>query len=124
MNGPFGKPYHLCSKTIIDEIFQKGQTSKKYPFVIKVLENELPTTKSFQFLVSVPKRIHSSAVKRNRIKRQVREVIRKHKHQIENTLSKDERQLAIFIIYTSKDFHTFDFLDRKMASLLENLLTH
>jgi len=122
MSVSFGKSYHLCSKTAIDEVFKKGDTLKKYPFVIKVLEYKLPTNNSFQFLVSVPKRIHSSAVKRNRIKRQVREVIRKRSVQIEQTLKQNDHQLAIFIIYTSKDYHTYDFLDRKMDQLLTKLL--
>ena len=52
-------------------------------------------------LVSVSKRRFKRAVKRNRVKRQIREAYRKNKHELLQVLQDKEQQLAMAFIYLS-----------------------
>ena len=73
-----------------------------------------------QLLVSVPKRCFKRAVKRNRVKRQVREAYRYHKHLIWNVLPAD-RQLALAFIWLDDRLYDTAEVEQRVASLLERL---
>ena len=64
---------------------------------LPVEELEAPVS----ILVSVSKRRFKRAVKRNRVKRQIREAYRKNKHGLSQTLQDEGRQLAVAFIYLS-----------------------
>jgi ribonuclease P protein component len=64
---------------------------------LPVEELEAPVS----ILVSVSKRRFKRAVKRNRVKRQIREAYRKNKHGLLQTLQDEGRQLAVAFIYLS-----------------------
>jgi len=55
-----------------------------------------------KFLVVVPKRRVKKAVDRNRLKRQLREVIRLNKKGIENEVVKSNKRLLIAVIYSGQ----------------------
>ena len=87
----FSKREHLCSKKLIDTLFGPGRSHAMTAFPLKVVyrlvDNVTETTASagavtetnVQVLISVPKKHFKRAVKRNKVKRQVREAYRKHK---------------------------------------------
>ncbi|MEX1190360.1 MAG: ribonuclease P protein component [Brumimicrobium sp.] len=122
MDERLGKAYKLCSKKVIDDLFKNGHQIKQYPFILQFDYALLPTKKKFQIVTSVPKRIHKKAVQRNRIKRLMREVIRKKKHLIEENFSSDEKQLALFLIYTGKKEESYSLLLNKIEVLFERLM--
>ena len=122
MDQKFGKAYKLCSKRAIDSLFEKKKAVKQYPFVVTYGVMELPTTKTFQVVISAPKRIFRKAHDRNRIKRLMREVVRKQKAVLEEYLSENSQQLALFLVYTSKDELEYTLLERKMEQLLSKLV--
>ena len=64
---------------------------------LPVEELEAPVS----ILVSVSKRRFKRAVKRNRVKRQIREAYRKNKHGLLRVLQEEGRQLAVAFIYLS-----------------------
>ena len=64
---------------------------------LPVEELEAPVS----ILVSVSKRRFKRAVKRNRVKRQIREAYRKNKHGLLQALQNKEQQLAVAFIYLS-----------------------
>ena len=76
------KEERLSWKRYIDPLFAKGQSFVAFPLrvIYLPLEEEMPARASF--LVSVPKKKFKRAVKRNLIKRQVREAYRTSKHQL------------------------------------------
>ena len=122
MDQRLGKAYKLCSKKVIEDVFDSGRKLKQYPFVLQYKNTELPTKKCFQIVTSVPKRIHKKAVTRNRIKRLMREVVRKKKHIIEENFPQNEKQLALFLIYTGKKEEDYSFLLNKIELLFERLI--
>ncbi|MGM0479289.1 MAG: ribonuclease P protein component [Bacteroidota bacterium] len=103
MDQRFGKGYRLCSKKAIDALFKCGKRLKKYPLAVRYECLPLPTSKRFQVVISVPKRIHKTAPKRNRLKRLIREGVRKNKHIIEERIPRQGTQMGIAIIYQSKE---------------------
>lgn len=122
MDERLGKAYKLCSKKVIEELFEDGLKIKQYPFVIQYKYVDLPSQKNFQIVCSVPKRIHKKAVSRNRIKRLMREVVRKKKYIIEDNFPQNEKQLALFLIYTSKKEESYSYLLDKIELLFVRLM--
>ncbi len=117
MDQRFGKAYRLCSKKAIDVLFNQGQRLKKYPLAARYETVPLSTVKSFQVVISVPKRIHKTAPKRNRLKRLIRESVRKKKHIIEENIPQQQKQIAIAIIYQSKE----EVAQSKIESCIEHI---
>jgi ribonuclease P protein component len=123
VNQSFGKQYKLCSKKRISEVFESNQKVKVYPFVghyisIDRMEERVP----FQIVLSVPKRNFRKAHDRNRIKRQMHEVVRKNKLSLEAFMEEHGQYLALFIIYTSKEELSSSLLDKKVKLLISELI--
>lgn len=121
MDQTFGKAYKLCSQKAIQAVFEQKQSVKQFPFLMHYAAMELPTDKTFQVVISAPKRIFRKAHDRNRIKRLMKEVFRRNKLILEDKLATNQQQLALFLIYTSKEEMDYEVLLRKMESLLLKL---
>ncbi|RFC54214.1 ribonuclease P protein component [Brumimicrobium aurantiacum] len=122
MNEKFGKEYKLCSKKVMTAVFEKGKTEKNYPFVLRYLDTDLKTNTCFQIVISVPKRRFKKAVDRNRIKRLIREAVRKNKHIIEQSMTENQPQLALFLIYTGNKEEPYQKIYDKIEALFLRLV--
>ena len=72
-----------------------------------------------KMLVSVPKRHFKRAVKRNRVKRQVREAYRKNKHDLlKNVDSMKNRLLSLAFIWLDDNLHSSKDVEKKVEKLL------
>ena len=78
----FSKSEKLCSEKAIGRLFADGVSFVKFPLRVIYLVEELAEGEEpiCQVLISVPKKRFKRAVKRNRIKRLVREAYRLNKH--------------------------------------------
>ena len=121
MSERFSKSERLCSQLIIDEVIKKGKKHSVYPFRMFYLAHKLPTTLPVQIAMVVPKRKIKLAVNRNRIKRQMREAYRKNKHLILDTLLKNEKQLAILLIYNLQESIDYKIINLAMQKQLLHL---
>lgn len=111
----FKKSERLSKKKLIQELFHKGSSFYLHPFkIIFLLQSEHP---AHQILISVPKRIHKTAVSRNKIKRRIREAYRLNKPEIPS-----DEKLLIAYIYTSKEVLDFPTLERSMVKCHRALL--
>ena len=130
----FSKRERLCSKKLIDTLFGPGRSHAMTAFPLKVVyrlvDNVTETTASagavtetnVQVLISVPKKHFKRAVKRNRVKRQVREAYRKHKSYV--TLSVKEltdKQLLIAFIWLSNELTDSVTVDQRVYNLLQRI---
>lgn len=122
MNYSLGKRYKLCSQKTIQSLFEEGASVNSFPFSCRLASENFEDGVPFKVVVSVPKKNFRSAVKRNRIKRLMREVIRLNKTILESELS-DGKQIALFLIYTAKEELNFDVMNRKMIKLLNKITT-
>ena len=116
----FTKEERLCSKRLIGLLFGKGSSFNVYPLrFVCYSPEELPSA-STQLLVSVPKRAFKLAADRNRLKRQIREAYRLHKHILAASPEQSPRLLGI--LYIGKEKKHFDLIQKKLISGLERCL--
>ena len=77
---------------------------------------ELPAV---SVLISVPKKRFKRAVKRNRVKRQIREAYRKHKYLLIDPLKAAGKKAAIAFIWLDNELHASDEIEEKVKKLLQ-----
>ncbi len=118
----FSKQERIKSKKRIDEIFEKGKKLKQDSFRLFYLPLENPEPFSAQIVVSVPKKVVKLATKRNRLKRQIKEAYRLYKPQFYKQLSKKNKKVALFLIYTGKEKENYHVLEKKLTLLLNQLI--
>ncbi|WP_339756655.1 ribonuclease P protein component [uncultured Winogradskyella sp.] len=112
----YGKKDKLKSKKDIELLFTEGKAVTVYPLRLIYLKTEFDDGSILKTGVSVSKRLHKTAVARNRIKRLLREAYRLNKPLYFNNSS---TPYAFMILYLSKDGTTFDKLNYSMKSLFE-----
>lgn len=123
MDLSLGKANKLCSPKIIDEVFDSGTQVKSYPFVLKFKETSLPKDVSFQIVFSAPKRTFRKAVQRNRIKRLCKEAFRSKRTILDTYLQQENKQLALFLVYTPKEELTLSLLSGKTEKLIKKIIS-
>lgn len=95
------KPERLNKKKVIEKMFAGGSRSfSVFPLRVVYLPVEGLEAQA-AILVSVSKRRFKRAVKRNRIKRQIREAYRLNKHGLLDALARKQCRMAIAFIYLS-----------------------
>lgn len=117
----FPKIERLSSKKVIDQLFENGRTLDEPPFVVKYQIGPLPEEAACQLAVSVPKRRFKSAVKRNLIKRVVKEAYRIQKSNFVRYLKEEKLQCAIFLIYNRNTMIEHDEAEQKIILILQRL---
>ena len=128
------KSERLCSKKRIDLLFGTGGSHAMTAFPLKAvyrLTDSVPAssspdgdpeTASVQMMVSVPKRHFRRAVKRNRVKRQLREAYRKNKHSIVNKVNSLEgMSLMITFIWMESKLYDSKTVEQKIKNLLQRI---
>ena len=121
MNEKFGKEYKLCSQKVIQSIFDEKKSVKAYPFLIHYSLIPLSSDASFQITVSAPKRNFKKAHDRNRIKRLMREAIRKNKLILEPFLLENKKQVALFMIIRREKKFRMTYFSKRQHSYLHSL---
>lgn len=117
-----GKNYKLCSKVIIDDLFESGKTIKSFPLIAITKTVEFNDNTPFKIVFSAPKRNFKKAVQRNRIKRICREAVRLNKSILESYLNQNNKQLALFLVYSSKDELNSKQLEKKVIKLFNEII--
>ena len=122
MDQTLGKVYKLCSQKIIGAIYEDKKVVKQFPLLIHYKVICLPEDVPFQLVFSAPKRTFRKAHDRNRIKRLMRETVRKNKLILESFLKQSQVQVALFLVYTNKEELPYDVLLRKTEQLFQKLI--
>ena len=118
----FSKPEHLCGEKRITRLFTQGDAFITYPLrVVYILEPVRDTVPS-SVLVSVPKKRFKRAVKRNRLKRLMREAYRLNKTTLIEKLEEKQLQVHIAFNYVSDDELDFAAVEKKMKLSLQKLV--
>jgi len=107
----------LRSKVLIKELFENGSSFFIHPF--KAFAARTDRIDHNQVLLTVSKKNFKHAVKRNAIKRKMREAYRLNKHLL--TSDHNNFSYCIAIIYISKDVPAFQEVDAKLKALLARL---
>lgn len=103
------KEERISLKRHLDKLFEKGQSFISYPLRVVYFcsTEEMPARASI--MVSVSKRKFKRAVKRNHIKRLVREAYRIRKYELINPLTEKNKYMLV----------AFLFLDKELPSSIE-----
>ncbi|KAA6332676.1 Ribonuclease P protein component [termite gut metagenome] len=116
------KTERLRSKLIIEKMFAGGAKSFSM-FPLRVVFIPLESLESSAaILISVSKRRFKQAVKRNRVKRQIREAYRKNKQYLLHTLEEKKLKLAIAFIYLDDKLITSVEMEKKIQIVLVRLV--
>lgn len=120
------KAERLCSKKLIDALFAGGNKSlAAYPVraVYMVVEKDAPAPVSL--LVSVSKRRFKRAVRRNRVKRQLREAYRRNKHILYQARwaagVPDGAGVAVAFIWLSDELFATPVVEARVKNLLHRM---
>ena len=118
----FKKSERLCSRILMDRLFQGDNLSvSAYPLRAVFLPVDLTEQEGVSVLMSVPKKRFHDAVDRNRVKRQLREAYRKHKHALAEQMATRKQGLLIAFIYVSAQIESTAYIEKRMTRLLEKI---
>lgn len=118
----FKKSERLCSRILMDRLFQGDNRSvSAYPVRAVFLPVEQAEQQGVSVLISVPKKRFHDAVDRNRVKRQLREAFRKHKHALTAQMAERGQGLLIAFVYVGEKTETTAYIEKRMVRLLEKI---
>ena len=114
------KVERLNSRILIERLFTGGSKSlPAFPLRIVYMPVEGEELPAVSVLISVPKKRFKRAVKRNRVKRQIREAYRKHKYLLIDPLKAAGKKAAIAFIWLDNELHASDEIEEKVKKLLQ-----
>lgn len=125
--GPFTlrKEERLCSRKLIEKLFNGGESKSFSSFPLRVVflliernEQDVP----IKMMVSVSKKHFKRAVKRNRIKRQIREAYRLNKSLILDPMAqKAHQQLLLSFIWLSDELYNTSDIKQHTEQLIKRI---
>ena len=138
VNG-FPKQERIVSQKLIEELFTSGQSHSLTAFPLRAVflnengnynededenkkrnENGKQNENAVKLLLSVPKRRFKHAVDRNRVKRQLREAFRKHKHLLADVIP-DGQSLALAFVWMSDRHMLSADVEQRVVTLLKRI---
>lgn len=120
----FPKTEKLCSDKLIDRLFTEGNREiGSFPVRLVYLQVSTEEISGINLLVSVSKRHFKRAVKRNRVKRQLREYYRLNNQKLKSVLAANNQGLLLALIYTDGKLWSTEKLNKRLDSAFEKLLS-
>lgn len=115
------KAERLSRKRDIDLLFAEGQSFIAYPLrvVYTVIDEQRSVPASV--LISVSKKKFKRAVKRNAVKRQIRESYRTRKQMIHEPLQATGKYLVVAFIYLEKELISYEAMEKAMEKAIRLL---
>ena len=121
----FPKQERLSWKRHIDLLFANGRSFVAFPLrVIYLPVEEDALSARASVLISVPKKKFKRAVKRNLIKRRMREAYRIHKQELFDALAKNRQRMLVAFLYLDKEILPFSEIEKVMQKALDILRNH
>ncbi len=116
------KEERIFKKKEIERIFESGDSFKVFPLRMVFILNPSDSPESIpSILISVPKKKFRHAVKRNRIKRLVRESYRLNSFELKASLQEKKFNLEVAFLYIGSEVLTYQEIENAMKNALELL---
>lgn len=124
MSGNYSLPKkeHLCGEIRINKLFAEGKAFIVYPlrvvYAVRAVD-DVPV----KVLFSVPKKRFKRAVKRNRLKRLMRESYRLNKNTLVHVVNEKQVSVEMAFAYLSDEVMEFNIIQEKMQLILNKIAT-
>ena len=109
----FSKDERITNKKVIQKLFESGKKISLPPFIVKYLYDKKEVKN--KVLISVSKSKINSSVKRNLLKRRIRESYRLNKNII------NRMGYSFAIVYSSSKILKYDELNKNLIDLLNKI---
>ena len=109
----FSKDERITNKKVIQKLFESGKKISLSPFIVKYFYDKEEVKN--KVLISVPKSKIKSSVKRNLLKRRIKESYRLNKNII------NRMGYSFAFVYSSSKILTYDELNKNLIDLLNKI---
>lgn len=119
-NNKLPKQERLSGRKRIGTLFSEGSAGFVYPFryVFALSDSEKG---GVSILVSVPKKNHKRAVRRNKLRRRTRESFRLGKAVISDKAVRSAKQIDLALIYVSKEIEEYKTIENAVGKILAQI---
>jgi ribonuclease P protein component len=117
-NETFSKSERLCSKKALAELFENGNSFFCFPFQIVWIKSPSEISSPAQVAFSVSKKSFKLAVKRNLIKRRIKEAYRKNKHQLYTFLNSVNTRIIFMIIFKDNSIPDYATIEKSVKEMI------
>ena len=118
------KKERISSKKEIDLLFTKGESFIIYPLRIVYVEHaceEISDKSAVSIMVSIPKKKFKRAVKRNRLKRLIKESFRLNKNDLTGKIASQSKCISIAFLYLPDEEKPYTEIESAVQKALETL---
>ena len=105
----------------VNELFLSGESFIAYPYRIVYKTGDSARPVSSAILASIPKKRFKRAVKRNKLRRRIKEAFRLNKSLLNIPLETAGKTIDMAIIYLDKEVQPYAFLEKRMKEMLQKL---
>ena len=113
----------ICKENDIKALFNKGVGVSVYPYrVIFLFRRDESCPITVRMLVSVSKKRFHHAVKRNRVKRLMREAWRKNKAPLYEICKRDNISVDVALVYTATVIHSYEEMLKKTQKAVQEIV--
>ena len=115
----------ICKENDIQALFDKGVGVSVYPYrVIYLFRHDESRPVTVRLLVSVSKKRFHHAIKRNRVKRLMREAWRKNKAPLYEICERDNISVDVALVYTATVIHSYEEMLARTQKVVNELIKH
>ena len=117
----FTKAEKLCSRKIITNLFEDGNTfyTRYFKVIWAVSEQDSPFPARIVFVV--PKKVFRHAVRRNLLKRRMREAYRKNKSLLYEFLNSENIRVALLVIFRKENVEEYSVIEQAIREIIDKI---